>query len=328
MAGYALGMVISVRLAVEQRPVWMWLALFALVLLGSAALQSATAPDSPAALAAVHSRYYWFLAQWHWFEWMGLVAPAVLLAALSHWGSNWMTAEARALCRAAIAFAILAALVALFFAQEDFRAHTVARMQPLRAFLLIYAVMALLCGASLAQLSAIWAGRARSRWSRLAATLLAPSIVTVAAVLMFRVQRATFPASIHIESPGRENPNPWAEAFVWARDHTPENTLFALDARYINTAGEDAQTFRAIAQRSAIPDFSKDGGEAATSPGLAPQWQRAAAATADLSHLSDAARDAKLAPFGVQWAVLHASAPTQHACPYANAAVKVCRVGR
>ena len=81
--------------------------------------------------------------------------------------------------------------------------------------------------------------------------------------------------------------NLWVQAFVWIRGNTPKDALFALDADYINAAGEDAQCFRAIAERSALPDYSKDGGEASIAPELADAWAIGQAAQ---QRLSDAER--------------------------------------
>ena len=135
--------------------------------------------------------------------------------------------------------------------------------------------------------------------------------------------RPTPPRSIS-SSPAAPTTNPWSQAFVWAREHTPNDALFALDANYITTDGEDGQTFRATARRSALPDFSKDGGEAAVRPSLAPEWYAGQAAQKDLSTLTDAQRNQRLRPLGVTWLILHATAPTAVACPYTNAVVKVC----
>jgi hypothetical protein len=143
---------------------------------------------------------------------------------------------------------------------------------------------------------------------------------------MFFVQRGAFPDSLHVELPCRTNPNPWTQAFLWARANTPRDALFALDAKYVNEHGEDAQTFRATALRSALPDFSKDGGEAAITPSLAAAWQQGATAQAGLSTESDAIRDKRLRPFEVTWMVLRSSAPTRYLCPYNNGTVKVCRL--
>jgi hypothetical protein len=145
---------------------------------------------------------------------------------------------------------------------------------------------------------------------------------------MFYVQRQTFPASEHLELPWlvQQNPNPWVRAFLWCRENTPPDALFALDAKYVNEDGEDAQTFRPIALRSALPDFSKDGGEAAITPSLATQWQQGADAQINLSTENDTTRDARLLPLGVTWMVLHASAATTHTCPYGNGTIKVCKL--
>lgn len=325
MAAYALAFVIAVRLALKPRPAWVWLSVCACVLFGAALVQALAPPESPSVVAAAYSRYYWFLSQWHWFEWAGLLAPLAIFAALLRWAAQSTSPSLRAACTASIATGLLALTTALLFAQEHFRAHLIARLQPLRAFLLIYALMILLCGGALASWTQQISRANRSRTLRLSIPALPAICVAATALIMFYVQRASFPSSIHLELPGRNNPNPWVEAFVWAREHTPPDALFALDARYVNTPGEDAQTFRAISLRSAIPDFSKDGGEAAITPRLAPEWQRSATATQHLSDLSAAQTAQQLRPFGVNWLVLHADAQTDKPCPYRNSVVKVCR---
>jgi hypothetical protein len=131
-------------------------------------------------------------------------------------------------------------------------------------------------------------------------------------------------ASNHLELPWRPTPNPWSQAFEWARANTPTDALFALDADYITTSGEDAQTFRATAQRSMLPDFSKDGGEAAIRPSLSAAWFAGSTAQQHLSTLTPQQREARLQPLGVTWLILRADAKTNGACPYANAVVKVC----
>ena len=46
---------------------------------------------------------------------------------------------------------------------------------------------------------------------------------------MYFAQRQVFPASAHIEWPGAQPRNPWAQAFEWIRANTPVDALFALD---------------------------------------------------------------------------------------------------
>ena len=318
MAAYTLEFVLFLRLQRRRSP-GLRSTLLALALLSSAGcLQLLARPESPSAVHAVFSRYYWFLSQWHWYEWLGLLAPLGIFRMLLARGRALLSDDGRHLCRTALWTGGLALVTASTFAREHELAFPVARLQPLRSFLLLYALMSLLLGGTLAE----WI-HLQHRPSRLFQTT--PFLAAAAmAIPMFLVQRATFPASLHVELPGRRNPNSWVQAFLWAREHTPNDALFALDARYINTPGEDAQTFRAISQRSAIPDFSKDGGEAAISPALAPAWQAAALATQHLSSHTDQDRLLRLQPFHVQWLVLQATAQTRFPCPYQNVVVKIC----
>jgi hypothetical protein len=188
----------------------------------------------------------------------------------------------------------------------------------LRAFQIVYVVMFLLLGAELARRAL---RRNILRWT---------SIFGLLAAIMVTAERHTFPASPHIEMPpqasrGRAE-NPWVQAFLWIRAHTPKDALLALDADYIEKPGEDAQGFRAISERSALPDYSKDGGEAAITPSLTASWIEGERAQAGLSQLSDEQRIARLHPFGVSWIVLERNATTSLACGYTNETVKVCRL--
>jgi uncharacterized membrane protein len=326
MAGYGVCFVFLLRVAARRQSHWTTLAIALAAVLSAGLLQLLSPPDSAAATAAAYSRYYWFLSQWQWYELLGLFAPLAILYAFDRWPPAWLTSQTRTLSRAALALGLLATGITTLFAQEHFRGHLVARLQPLRCFLLLYIIMFLLLGSVAGHSASRRAASARAGLRRRLIALSPACLLIAAASGLYAAQRASFPASLHLESPGRVNPNPWAEAFVWVRQHTPPNALFALDARYVNTPGEDAQTFRAIAQRSAIPDFSKDGGEAAITPSLAPEWQRAAQATAHLSDDTDTQRDRALARFHVTWLVLHANAVTAHPCPFRDETVKVCRL--
>jgi len=143
---------------------------------------------------------------------------------------------------------------------------------------------------------------------------------------MFYAQWQTYPASEHFELPGVAPRNAWAQAFAWVSRNTPRDAVFGLDANYITQPGEDAQGFRAIAQRSALPDYSKDGGEVSIAPELASAWADGVAAQTGLDVLSDVERSARLSPLGVGWIVMKATSATEWSCPYANAVVKVCRL--
>ena len=319
MAIHAALFCLVLALVVKRAPLWSFafLGLACLIIVGS--VQAASQAEPPAVQLAVQSRYYWFLSNWRWFEWLGLFGPlAVLFGISASTASRSAVAPfpstTRVLCRSCLFLGLLSIVLAALFAQEHFTAHTAARLQPLRSFLPIYALLPLLLGGTLSKLCNGRFGQRTLLWS----------MILASAGAMFLVQRATFPQSPNIEWPGRPNPNSWAQAFVWIRQHTPANALFALDAHYINTAGEDAQSFRALALRSMVPDFSKDGGEAANFPKLAPAWLIGADATRNLSQLSDAERELRFSGFGVHWLILKSSARTGLVCPYRNETVMVC----
>ncbi len=331
MAAYAFGFLVVLGVTRLRRRYLGYTVLAGSALLLAGAMHLFAPPESPALLAAERSRYYWFLSQWHWYELLGLVGPlAVLGLLLTRYRkqSDPWNQTAQALCRAGIALGCIATTAAMLFAQEGSQTHLVARMQPLRVYLMIYAVMALLLGSTLADMAMAVYRRARSGLMRSLLVIAPVAALMGLAGVMFYVQRQTYPASEPIEFPwlARANPNPWLRAFFWCRRNTPPDALFALDTKYVNEEGEDAQTFRPAALRSAVPDYSKDGGEAAITPRLADQWLQGADAQVHLSTETDAERDARLLPLGVTWMVLHASASTAYPCPYNNGVVKVCRL--
>lgn len=326
MAGYALGFVIVIRTLRSPRRLVLLLTLGLLTLVGTLILQTHAPADSPALVLASKSRYYWFLSQWHWYEIFGLIGPFFILLAHLRFNRGQLLRSGSTLCIAAMLYGCVAVLLALLFAHESYQSHIVARLQPLRVFLLIYMIMMLLLGSGLQQL--IESGFARFSRQRLrrCSPYAVSLIILLTASAMYTSQLYQFPASTHIELPWHANPNPWVRAFLWCRNNTPVDALFALDAHYITTRGEDAQTFRATAQRSALPDFSKDGGEASITPRLADKWLAGFTAQLDLSSLNERALRSRLAPFGATWLVLRSSSPAVLDCPYDNGTIKVCKL--
>jgi hypothetical protein len=218
----------------------------------------------------------------------------------------------------AVVTGVTAMTVALLFGRVGLATHSVARLQPLRIFQVVYVVMIVVVGAGLGERVL---QRSAIRW--------AVTFSLLAGVMVW-AERKTYPESARVELPGAmawsAPVNPWEQAFVWIKENTPENALFALDSHYINLRGEDAQGFRAIAERSVLPDYSKDGGVVANKPALTAEWMQGVAAQAGLSAENDAARMKALRPLGVSWMVLDRGAATGFRCDYANEVVKVCRL--
>jgi hypothetical protein len=308
MAAYAA--IAMLTLALATRKMWQSLAVvFALGWLLCAIIFITTrhADPSTAYNRAALSRSYFFLSSWRWYEYPGLLLPLLLLGmAGARTRAPW---NARAIAIAATLTGSCAFLVSLCFVHRT-GSLLLARLQPLRAFLFVYLAGVLLAGGVLAKQPK---------------RALAPVCLLLLGAL-FAGQRLTYPDSNHVEWPGLTPRNQWQQAFLWIRAHTPNNAIFALDNDYIETPGEDAQGFRATAERTAVADWYKDGGIAANFPQAAIPWWQGAEATAQLNNATDAQRLARLHPLGVTWIVLPASAATRFPCPFVNPRVRVCRL--
>lgn len=324
MAAYALAATLvlaCMRSHIPRIRVWGTFALAVAAFAGALCIEVAARPESAHYRRVALTRSYWFPEMWNWYELIGLAAPLVILAffalrPISRCASPGVARAQRSLCCMALVAGVASWLVALCFARPTAPVYLVARLQPLRIFQIVYLIMALMLGANL--------GRRvlRNRVWRWAGTFL------LLGCIMFAADRSAFPDSPHLELPRTARRNAWFNAFLWIKENTPKDALFALDPDYIHARGEDAQCFRAIAERSALPDYSKDGGEASIAPGLTAAWMAGQQVQQGLnaSSTTDAMRLDSLLPAGVSWVVLDAQASTRLDCPYANSAVKICRL--
>ncbi len=324
MAAYALGAGLTLGcLRAGQRTVRLWgtgaLCMSAIAL--AAGLQAIASAESADYVRIAMTRPYWFLSTWHWYEIVGLIAPIAILIWVQRRAAIADSQDAPSdLARMGVLVGVTATVVALAFARVGAATHLVARLQPLRAFQIVYVVMILLLGGLLA-----------GRVLRRSALRWATALLLLGGV-MYGAERVTYPGSQHFEgpweTPSAESRNPWVQAFMWVRENTPKDALFALDPDYISLPGEDAQGFRALAERSALPDYSKDGGEASITPSLTEAWTLGQTAQAGLSAagVTDSERVARLRPLGVDWVVLGREASTSLRCPFANREVRVCQL--
>jgi hypothetical protein len=315
MGAYAIGFVL-VLWAIERRS---WLGAGTIAtgsLLGAALLQFShgTAPESPAHLAAVATRTYFFLSEWQWYELLGILAPLALLASYALWQKNRSRSAGANLATAAVVIGLISVTVSATFCHPLAISQNVAALQPLRPFLFIYLFLFLVLGGLLGEFVL-----QRSLWRWAALTI-------IVGTCLGWVQHNVYPGSPQVELPGVPTHNPWHQAFDWIRSNTPARAMVALDANYIDAPAEDSLGFRAVAERDSLADRSKDGGAAAVFPQLADRWLTEQTATTDLNHISDAERIRRLAPFKVSWIVLNRDAPTSFLCPFTNEAVKVCQL--
>lgn len=263
---------------------------------------------------ALYSRDYFFLYNWTWYHWLGMLAPLAILAWF--WKGNLRgTREGFALLSfAMIPFGLLSiAAAALLCSSTSFEMFV--RLQPLRSFHLITLVFVLL----LAGVAGEYLAKGRP-W------IIAAISVPLAAG-MFIVSRQTYPNSPQIEFPSTTSSNAWVNTLLWVRQNTPTNAVFAIDSRYFKEPLNDVHGFRAISERSALADYFKDSGAVSLFPALAVEWKQMSDATYGLNHFSMAQFQQLQKEYPqVSWTVIHGPAPAGMDCPYSRQTFNVCRL--
>ena len=271
-------------------------------------------PASGAYREALYTRDYFFLYNWAWYHWLGMLAPLAILAWFWRGKLRGTTPLFAKLSFAMLPFGLLsivAAMVISFSPDLD----TFVRLQPLRTFHLITIVFVVLIAGVFGEYVAE---------NRLWAIGL---LVAGLSVGMFFVARATYPNSSQIELPSRTSTNGWVRTLLWIRMNTPVDAVFAVDSHYLRDDDTDAHGFRAIAERSALADYYKDSGAASLFPQLAGEWKQMSEATRGLNHFNTGDfRRLKGEFAAVSWTVIHGAAPQGLSCPYQESGYAVCRV--
>lgn len=281
-------------------------------------------PASDAWRRAADTRGFYFLASWHWYEWLGVIAPLLLIFLLVWFlrRDNLPAANPalRPLASSLFYYGFLQMLVGIGIMLPS----TLERLRPFEPmrylhllYLLFFLIGGGLCGAYLLD-------RRAYRWLVFFLPLSAG---------MFYAQCHLYAASPHLELPFTSPENPWLGAFDWIRQRTPVDSYFALDPHYETLPGEDYHGFRALAERSALADYEKDAGMAARVPSLAPRWLKEVTALDGWRRFQGADFERLKQDFGVNWIVLSRkdaqfSSPDAAVmiCPYANEDVKVCQL--
>jgi len=283
-------------------------------------------PSSDAWRQAAATRSFYFVAHWQWYEWVGIIAPLALLLGLRDFlhrrapaasiDSTNNTPVLASLLSALIYYGVFQTVAGLLIMLPP-SLERLRPFEPMRYLHLLYLVFFLVLGGVIGRFVL---GRHVYRWALFFLPLAAG---------MFYAQRQMFPATPHIELPSATSENAWLQAFSWIRQNTPVDSLFALDPHYVEVPGEDYHGFRALAERSALADYVKDGGMAARVPRLAPRWLKEVDAqngwrnfqTADFQRLH---RD-----FGVDWIIVTAEQQDRsdtRLCPYRNRLLRVCHL--
>jgi hypothetical protein len=271
-------------------------------------------PAQGAARDALFSRTYFFVGNWAWYEWTGVFAPLALLWWISSSTPRGVTPVFRTLTRALVPFGLLFTAAGVLVGIPTWL-ENYTRLQPMRAFHLVYIVFFVLLGGLIQEYVL---QRHVRRWFGLFLPL---------AIGMWFLQQSSFPASSHVEWPGSRSGNTWTSAFLWIRGHTPKDAIFALDPNYMLSPGEDMHGFRAVAERSVLADSVKDSGAVSLFPQLADEWRRETQAESGWKNFHP--RDfAKLAArYPITWILTRNPGPIGAVCPYANRELVVCRIG-
>ena len=254
-----------------------------------------------------------YLSHWTWYEWLGAIAPIGLFWWFSRLARRSQRLELERMCRAFWIYNLiyLTGALALNLPRNS---ETLTRFQPLRSLHLEYIVMLVVGGGLLGEYvlkDRIW------RWLLMFLPL---------GTGMFLAQRSLFPASTNIESPWAAPKNEWAQAFVWARDHTPVDAIFALDPWTMQIPNEDTNGFRCIAQRSMLADAIKDSGVVTMFPPLGEKWWHQVQAQRGWKDFQIQDFQRLRSEFGVSWVVVQRPGGAGLDCPYENRTARVCRL--
>lgn len=262
-------------------------------------------------VASVHR--YQYLTRWTWYEMLGAVAPLFIFWAFSAIGRARKMRKFELLSRGMVIYGAFYLVVGLVVSIPR-RLEVFALVQPMRSLQLLYVLMLLFGGGLLGEYvlrNKPW------RWLVLFVPLVSG---------MAWAQCELFPASAHMEMPWAQPRNPWAQAFVWVKENTPQDAVFALDPYYMSIRGEDELGFRAIAERSQLADGLKDGGVVQMFPDIGDSWFAQMKAQTGIDHFRIEDFERLKARYGASWVVLRQRDPAGLECPYRNDVVMVCRV--
>jgi hypothetical protein len=262
---------------------------------------------------ALHTRSYFFLLQWQWYEWLGIVGPLALLWWFSRIPRGQESSTLRLVSWTLIAYGVLyfgAALILTIPPQLE----TLARFQPMRSLHLLYTFFIILGGGLLGKYvikKHAW------RWALLFVPLCAG---------MWFAQLQIFSSSPHIEWPGAAPTNDWLRSFEWIRGNTPADATFAIDPNYM--LSDDQHGFRAIAERSRLADAVKDAGAVTMfpAPPFAEHWLEQVTDQTGWSKFQASDLQRLERKYGVTWVVLQRPGIALLACPYQNETILVCRL--
>jgi hypothetical protein len=136
----------------------------------------------------------------------------------------------------------------------------------------------------------------------------------------------SYPDSAPVKLHDSGHQSNWTAAFLWIRDHTPKDAVFALDPNYMKRSGEDDHGFRAVAERSVLADNLKDSGAVSLFPELADRWKDQVQAQSGIERFHPADFENLAKRYPVTWILTNRPGPAGLTCPYENQELAVCRI--
>ena len=270
-------------------------------------------PATPEWRQAVMQHSYYLLMRWTWYEWMGAWAPPLLLWLLVRLGRRRSNQSLVHLAATVALFSVIQLVVALGMLLPPAFERLIP-LQPMRYLHLTLLLMALMAGAVLGEY--VLKGR----------LLLWVLVFVPLAAANGYAQRLRYPGTRNLELPWTAPQNPWVQAFEWVRVNTPPNAVFALDPHYLALPGEDNHSFRALAERSALVDDTKDAAVVTQVPTLGQIWLSQhnelkgwrGWKTGDFLNLAETT--------SANWVIVTQAQGAGLTCPYTNKAVRVCKL--
>jgi hypothetical protein len=270
-------------------------------------------PPAPTWLEALHSRHWFRLYQWTWYEWLGAIAPLVLFWLVSRIARKRGEMMLSHFATAIFIYGVFQQAVAMILLGPQ-SLVLLSALEPMRYLHLVYIFMALVGGAYIGRYVlkiSPW------RWAVFLVVINAP---------MFYAQRQSFASTVHLELPGTPPSNSWLQAFDWIKHNTPTNAYFALDPDYLAADGEDYHGFRALAERSSLADNIKDTSVVTKVPQLGPAWKDQTLAQAGWPNFQLADFERLKSRFGVDWVLVSYPQSTPLDCHWHNTTLAVCQI--
>ena len=261
----------------------------------------------------MHSRHWFRLYEWEWYEWLGAIAPLLLFWLAAYIAAKHGEVKLTRFATAIVLYGVFQQAVAMIILGPQ-ALIGLSALEPMRYLHLVYVFLALIGGAYLGRYvlqARLW------RWA---------IFLVVANGSMFVAQRQLFATSAHFELPSAASANPWLQAFDWISHNTPQDAYFALDPKYMAAPSEDYHSFRALAERSQLADGIKDTSVVTKVPELGPVWKRQLEAQQGWSSFQLADFERLKDGFGVDWVLVAYPPPAGLECRWHNQTLSVCRI--